>query len=471
MADKFKLTMDGGHHNAHHPAPPSDLDQMKERFAKLLLGEDMSGGKTGVSSALALSNAITNLSASVWGEQYRLEPMSAERRARWKKEVDWLLSVTDHIVEMVPSQQVGPDGTKYEIMTTQQRKDLKMNIPALKKLDGMLIEYLDNFKDQKEFWYVKRDADEAEKGKLRNDEKWWLPTVKVPPNGLSDASRKWILYQKELVNQVLKAAMAINANVIMEMEIPESYIDTLPKNGRATLGDSMYKSITVSDCFDPEEFLSTQDFSNEHKILDFKNKIEASVVIWKRKMDNNKDSKPSWGSGVSMEKREQFEERAETILLILKHKFPGLPQSSLDISKIQQNRDIGLAVLECYSRVLESLAFTLTSRIEDVLYADSCAQNPTEPRYKRRPSLADCDSKGTFKALDAKEEIDKINQLDGQAVTLSDFMGWQEQEDRKDEGGNDDGKSKKKPDIPVYKKHFYLQKIENFALKPSTPWH
>lgn len=38
-----------------------DLDLMKEKFSKLLLGEDMSGGGKGVSSALALSNAITNL--------------------------------------------------------------------------------------------------------------------------------------------------------------------------------------------------------------------------------------------------------------------------------------------------------------------------------------------------------------------------------------------------------------------------
>lgn len=37
---------------------------MKERFAKLLLGEDMSGGGKGVSSALALSNAITNLAGT-----------------------------------------------------------------------------------------------------------------------------------------------------------------------------------------------------------------------------------------------------------------------------------------------------------------------------------------------------------------------------------------------------------------------
>lgn len=39
----------------------SDMELMKERFAKLLLGEDMSGGGKGASSALALSNAITNL--------------------------------------------------------------------------------------------------------------------------------------------------------------------------------------------------------------------------------------------------------------------------------------------------------------------------------------------------------------------------------------------------------------------------
>lgn len=79
---------------------------------------------------------------------------------------------------------------------------------------------------------MSRDADESEKGNARRtDDKWWLPTVRVPPDGLSDVSRKWLQYQKELVNQVLKAAMAINANVLMEMEIPESYIESLPKVG------------------------------------------------------------------------------------------------------------------------------------------------------------------------------------------------------------------------------------------------
>lgn len=79
------------------------------------------------------------------------------------------------------------------------------------------------------------------------------------------------------------------------------------------------------------------DLSTEHKVLDLKNRIEASTVIWKRKMQT-KDSKSSWSSIVSFEKREQFEERAETILHLLKLQFPGTPQSQLDISKIQYNR-------------------------------------------------------------------------------------------------------------------------------------
>jgi len=54
--------------------------------------------------------------ASVFGEQRRLEPMPAERRARWRKEIDWLLSVTDYVVEFAPSQQKNKDGTNMEVV-------------------------------------------------------------------------------------------------------------------------------------------------------------------------------------------------------------------------------------------------------------------------------------------------------------------------------------------------------------------
>ncbi|MCD9558722.1 Rop guanine nucleotide exchange factor 12 [Datura stramonium] len=438
--------------------PPSDMELMKEKFAKLLLGEDMSGGGKGVSSALALSNAITNLAASAFGEQKRLEPMQPETKAKWRKEIDWLLSVTDYIVEFVPSKQKSKDGTIMEIMVTKQRTDLQMNIPALRKLDTMLLDCLDSFKDQTEISYTSKD-DEGKNS--RSDDKWWIPTPKVPPNGLSDATRKWLQFQKDSVNQVHKAALAINAQVLTEMEVPENYIESLPKNGRASLGDSIYRSIT-DEYFDPDYFLSTMDLSSEHKILDLKNKIEASVIIWRRKM-NAKDGKSAWSSAVSMEKRELFEDRAETILLILKHRFPGIPQSSLDISKIQYNRDIGQSILESYSRIIESRAFTVMSRIEDVLQADDLAQNPSNGEVKRLPIE---DSEGTIP--NDKEEVDKLSSTETpNSMTLLDFMGWgaeqgddETEKDTKEGSKDNDAKLQSKPpNVVTNKKVSYLENL------------
>lgn len=90
---------------------------------------------------------------------------------------------------------------------------------------------MDNFRYQNEFWYVSKNDEDAEGNTVtqRKSDKWWLPIVKVLPTGLSDVALKWIHSQRDNVNQVLKAAMAINAQVLSEMEIPDNYIESLPK--------------------------------------------------------------------------------------------------------------------------------------------------------------------------------------------------------------------------------------------------
>lgn len=86
-------------------------------------------------------------------------------------------------------------------------------------------------------------------------------------------------------------------------------------------------------------------------------------------------------------------------------------------------QDVGHALLESYSRILESLAHTVLSRIEDVLYADSLAQNPSLAQKKRNP-LADLKITST-KFPNADEEIEKLNAVGTPpSMTLSDFMGW-----------------------------------------------
>lgn len=190
-----------------------------------------------------LSNLIwVEILATVFGELWRLEPLAPQKKAMWCREMEWLLCVSDSIVELVPSIQQFPGGGTYEVMATRPRSDLYMNLPALKKLDAMLLSMLDGFCET-EFWYVDRgiivaEADNhdayplsASSGRpsIRQEEKWWLPCPKVPPNGLSEDARKRLQQCRDCTNQILKAAMAINSSVLAEMEIPTAYLETLPK--------------------------------------------------------------------------------------------------------------------------------------------------------------------------------------------------------------------------------------------------
>ncbi|KAI5584445.1 hypothetical protein POPTR_006G092600v4 [Populus trichocarpa] len=370
----------------------SETEMMKERFSKLLLGEDMSGCGNGVCTALAISNAITNLCATLFGQLWRLEPLPLEKKAMWRREMEWLLCVSDHIVELMPSWQTFPDGSKLEVMTCGPRSDLYINLPALRKLDNMLLEILDSF-DNTEFWYVDQgilapDTDGSASFRRtlqRQEEKWWLPVPQVPPGGLHENSRKKLQHKRDSTNQILKAAMAINSITLAEMEIPESYLEALPKNGKASLGDLIYRYIS-SDQFYPECLLDCLDLSSEHQAIELANRVEASIYIWRKRTNykpasstNRSSSKSSWELVkelmIDADKRELLADRAESLLLCLKQRFPGLPQTTLDMSKIQYNKDVGKSILESYSRVLESLAFNIVARIDDLLYVDDLTKH------------------------------------------------------------------------------------------------
>ncbi|CAL9082043.1 unnamed protein product [Musa acuminata var. zebrina] len=374
----------------------SEVEMMKERFAKLLLGEDMSGGGKGVCTALAISNAITNLSATVFGELWRLEPLAALKKAMWRREMDWLLCVSDSIVELIPSIQDFPGGGTFEVMVSRPRADLHMNLPALKKLDAMLIGMLDGFQGT-EFWYVDRgilvaDADEDGsrscpsssfgRPSLRQEEKWWLPCPRVPPKGLSEVARKRLQQCRDCVNQILKAAMAINSGVLAEMVIPDVYNETLPKSGKSCLGEIIYHYITAEE-FSPDCLLDCLDLSSEHHTLEIANRIEAAIHVWRLKSQKRhpqpKEKKTSWRGKVkglvAVARKSRFlAERAEGLLQSLKIRYPGLPQTVLDMNKIQYNKDVGQSILESYSRVMESLAFNIMARIDDLIFVDDATK-------------------------------------------------------------------------------------------------
>lgn len=86
---------------------------MKERFVKLLLGEDMTGRGKGVSSALALSNAITNLAGNIFFLNFKLN--------KWDEFDSFMLRILDNLqllclenrINLLRSQKIGKeDGEK-----------------------------------------------------------------------------------------------------------------------------------------------------------------------------------------------------------------------------------------------------------------------------------------------------------------------------------------------------------------------
>ncbi|KAL3829665.1 hypothetical protein ACJIZ3_018467 [Penstemon smallii] len=401
-----------------------ELELMKERFSKLLLGEDMSGNGKGVSTAVTISNTITNLyvflyfcsdpililcnEVSVFGQHQRLEPLNPEKKLMWKREMNCLLSVCDYIVEFSPTLQNLKDGTTLEVktlsifdlilpfffvMTSRPRSDIYINLPALKKLDAMLLDILDSFQET-EFWYVENGSMSGNSTRLgsfrrivqpqpqpqRKEEKWWLPVPCVSTDGLSEKSKKHLRQKRDCANQIHKAALAINSGILSEMQIPESYMASLPKSGKASVGDTIYRYMFNGAKFSPDHLLDSLNISSEHEALELADKVEASMYTWRRKMCMN-HSKTSWDMVKDLmsdidrsDKNHVLAERAETLLFCLKQRYPELSQTTLDTSKIQYNK-ARQAVLESYSRVLEGLAFNIVAWIEDLLFVDKTMKN------------------------------------------------------------------------------------------------
>lgn len=144
---------------------------------------------------------------------------------------------------------------------------------------------------------------------------------------------------------------------------------------------------------------------------------------------------------------------------------------------------MGQAILESYSRVIESLAYTVLSRIEDVLYTDSVAKNPSLAVSSRRVSVDSLPLSGRT-SPNSEDADSNIHSSDTPpSMTLSDFMGWtsiKEELDAKNSNvtgdledfvdENDEKSATKSPDCA--QKSSYLDKLEYLnALKAPIARH
>ena len=114
------------------------------------------------------------------------------------------------------------------------------------------------------------------------------------------------------------------------------------QSGRTSIGDSIYRYMSTPDKFSPEYLLDCLDITSEHKALELADRMEAAMYVWRRKAASVNSSKSSWDMVKDLmadgDKNVTLAGRAESLLLCLKKRHPGLSQTTLDSCKIQYNR-------------------------------------------------------------------------------------------------------------------------------------
>jgi len=81
-----------------------------------------------------------------------------------------------------------------------------------------------------EFWYAEEGSrSEGRSTSGRQSKRWWLPSPRIPTNGLSEVERKRLLHQGRIVHQIFKAVKSINDNMLLEMPVPTVIKDALLK--------------------------------------------------------------------------------------------------------------------------------------------------------------------------------------------------------------------------------------------------
>lgn len=109
------------------------------------------------------------------------------------------------------------------------------------------------------------------------------------------------------------------------------------------MGDSIYRYMTTTDQFSADHLLDCLNITSEHEALEIADRVEASMYTWRRKacVNNTKlwdKVKDHMEDGDKNDKNYILASRAESLLLSLKKRYPELSQTTLDASKIQDNK-------------------------------------------------------------------------------------------------------------------------------------
>ena len=119
----------------------------------------------------------------------------------------------------------------------------------------------------------------------------------------------------------------------------------------------MHKGLEKKGEIDPLALLAAEGLDLDEKkgkldklaLMETLNALEKAALVWERKAAEEHKQK-------DIDRHTEQAQRARSVIEAVKERLPGLGQTQLEQEKMSANRDVGSAVLEAYSRILESLS-------------------------------------------------------------------------------------------------------------------
>ena len=120
------------------------------------------------------------------------------------------------------------------------------------------------------------------------------------------------------------------------------------QSGRVSLGENLYR-ILASETSSAAQMFDSLKLKSEHEALETINKLEAAALAWKEKIkekitSNNSKTpvRTSWSFMkepiLEVDKTESLLLRLDALLYQLKMRYPCLPHTFLDATKVQYGK-------------------------------------------------------------------------------------------------------------------------------------
>lgn len=155
-----------------------------------------------------------------------------------------------------------------------------------------------------------------------------------------------MLFQRQASNLISVLLETLKCNLFFIIIVFLS-IFFFKQSGKASLGVDIYHAL-AAESIPVEEVLLSLNMETEHSVLDMVNQLEGAVFAWKQRITEETMKKSPirypWSfvkeNGSELEKRVVNLERAKALLHLLRIRFPNLPQSFIDVTKVQHNKVI-----------------------------------------------------------------------------------------------------------------------------------